>query len=393
MKLAQRSNIEPSLTLAMTAKAKQMRAGGVDVISFAAGEPDFHTPEYIKSAGKRAIDEDKTYYTPASGIVELKQQVVRKLERENGLSYGVDQVSINSGAKHSVFNVLFALVEEGDEVIVPAPYWVSYSEMVRLCGATPVFVHVTEKTGFKLSPDRLKEVMTHRTKVLLINSPCNPTGAVYSRDELFSLAAVVEDKDIVVISDEIYEKILYEGNKHVSIASYSPELKERTVVINGMSKAFSMTGWRIGYAAGPKSIIDAINTMQGHTTGNPTSISQWASVTGLERESEFIGKWVEEFRKRRDHIVRELNSFDGVSCTTPGGAFYVFPSVSGLLGRTFRGVRIDSDVDLCYYLLEKAHVAAVPGKAFGAEGYVRLSFATSMENIVEGMKRMREAVA
>jgi aspartate aminotransferase len=393
MNLAQRSNIEPSLTLAMNTKAKQMRAAGVDVISFAAGEPDFPTPEHIKSAGKRAIDEDKTYYTPASGIVELKQQVVQKLERENGLSYGIDQISINSGAKHSVFNSLFALVEEGDEVIVPSPYWVSYSEMVRLCGATPVFVRATEETDFKLSPDRLKEALTNRTKVLLINSPCNPTGAVYSRDELFSLAAVVENKELVVISDEIYEKILYEGNEHVSIASYSPELKERTVVINGMSKAFSMTGWRIGYAAGPKSIIDAINAMQGHTSGNPTSISQWASVSGLEKDSEFIRQWVEEFRKRRDYIVRELNRIDGVACTTPGGAFYVFPGVRGLFGRTYQGVWIDNDLDLCYFLLEKAHIALVPGKAFGAEGYVRLSFATSMENIVEGLKRMKEAVA
>jgi aspartate aminotransferase len=393
MELAKRSNIEPSLTLAMNTKAKQMRTGGVDVVSFAAGEPDFHTPDHIKSAGKRAIDENKTYYTPASGIVELKEKVVQKLERENGLSYSVDQISINSGAKHSVFNALFALVEEGDEVVVPTPYWVSYSEMVRLCGATPVFIHTDEESGFKITPGLLKEAITKKSKVLLLNSPCNPTGAVYRKDELFALARVVEGRDIVVISDEIYEKILYEDNEHVSIAAYSPELKEQTVVVNGMSKAFSMTGWRIGYAAGPKKIIHAINTMQGHTSGNPTSIAQWASVTGLAQDSDFIGRWVGEFKRRRDYIVNALNGLDGVSCTTPDGAFYVFPSMKALLGRRIQGVQIDNDVDLSYYLLEKAHIAVVPGRAFGAEGYIRLSFATSMENIAEGMKRMKEALA
>jgi len=392
MKLAQRSNISPSLTLAMNTKANQMRAEGLDVISFAAGEPDFHTPEHIKTAGKRAIDENKTYYTPASGIVELKKQVVRKLERDNGLSYGIDQISINSGAKHSVFNVLFVLVQEGDEVIIPAPYWVSYSEMVRICSATPVFVDTPEENGFRLLPEQLKKALTRKTKVLLLNSPCNPTGTVYQREELFELARVIEDLDLVVVSDEVYEMILYEGNEHVSIASYSPKLKDRTVVINGMSKAYSMTGWRIGYAAGPKEVINAVNTLQGHTSGNPTSIAQWASVSGLEGGTDFVGDWVDEFRKRRDYIVNELNSIHGVTCTTPGGAFYVFPSVKGLIGRTFRGRKIENSVDLSYYLLEVGHIAVVPGQAFGAEGYIRISFATSMENIIEGMKRMKEVL-
>ncbi len=392
MKLAKRSNISPSLTLAMNTKAKQMKAQGLDVISFAAGEPDFHTPGHIKDAGKNAIEGDKTYYTPASGIIELKQQVVRKLQKENGLSYETEQISINSGAKHSVFNTLFVLVEEGDEVIIPAPYWVSYSEMVRICGGTPVFVKTAEETGFKLESQQLKKVISKRTKVLLLNSPCNPTGAVYSRDELFGLARIIEDLDIIVVSDEIYEKILYEGNEHISIATYSPKLKEKTVVINGMSKAYSMTGWRIGYAAGSKYIIDAVNKLQGHMSGNPTSISQWASVAGLEHESDFVDDWVTEFRKRRDYIVRELNSIEGISCTTPGGAFYVFPSVKGLIGRTFRGREIGDCVDLSYYLLEEGHIAVVPGQAFGAEGYIRISFATSMENIVEGVKRLKDVL-
>ena len=393
MKLAKRSNIAPSLTMAMNTRAKQMKAQGLDVISFAAGEPDFHTPDHIKNAGKTAIDRNKTYYTPASGIVELKEQVINKLGKENGLHYEMDQVSINSGAKHSVFNVLFVLVEEDDEVIVPAPYWVSYSEMVRICSGTPVFVATTEETGFKLTPDQLKKAVTPRTKVLLLNSPCNPTGAVYSREELFALAETIEDRDIIVISDEIYEKILYDNNEHCSIAQYSDKMKSKTVVINGMSKAYSMTGWRIGYAAGPKDVIGAVNKLQGHTAGNPASISQWASVEGLDRGAFFVSDWVEEFAKRRDYIVSELNSIDGISCTTPGGAFYVFPNIQALLGRSFGGQNIEGSVDFAYYLLEKGHIAVVPGQAFGAEGYIRISFATSMENIVEGIKRFKGALA
>jgi len=393
MKLAKRSNIAPSLTMAMNTRAKQMRAQGLDVISFAAGEPDFHTPDHIKNAGKTAIDSDKTYYTPASGIVELKEQVINKLGKENGLHFEMDQVSINSGAKHSVFNVLFVLVEESDEVIVPAPYWVSYSEMVRICSGTPVFVTTTEESGFKLTPDQLKKAVTPRTKVLLLNSPCNPTGAVYTRKELFALAKIIEDKDIIVISDEIYEKILYDNNEHCSIAQYSDKMKSKTVVVNGMSKAYSMTGWRIGYAAGPKDIIGAVNKLQGHTAGNPTSISQWASVEGLDRGTFFVSDWVEEFAKRRDYIVSELNNIDGISCTTPGGAFYVFPNIQALLGRSFGGQKIEGSVDFAYYLLEQGHIAVVPGQAFGAEGYIRISFATSMENIVEGIKRLKEALA
>lgn len=393
MKLAKRSNIVPSLTMAMNTKAKQMRAQGQDVISFAAGEPDFHTPDHIKDAGKTAIDSDKTYYTPASGIVELKEQVLRKLDEENGLHYEIDQVSINSGAKHSVFNVLFVLVEEGDEVIVPAPYWVSYSEMVRICSATPVFVETTEESGFKLTPEQLRKAISPSTKALLLNSPCNPTGAVYTRDELYALAEILEDQEIIVISDEIYEKILYDDNKHSSIAAYSEKLKNKTVVINGMSKAYSMTGWRIGYAAGPKEIIGAVNKLQGHTSGNPTSISQWASVEGLDRGTSFVAGWVEEFTKRRDYIVSELNSIDGISCITPGGAFYVFPNIKELFGRSFGGKQIEGSVDFAYYLLEKGYIAVVPGQAFGAEGYMRISFATSMDNIVEGMKRLKGALS
>jgi aspartate aminotransferase len=393
MKLAKRSNIQPSLTLAMNTKAKQMKAKGIDVISFAAGEPDFNTPEHIKIAGKTAIEDNKTYYTPASGIPELKDAVVKKLQAENGLEYTIDEISINSGAKHSVFNVLAVTVEEGDEVIIPAPYWVSYSEMVHILGGKDVVIPTTEKTGFKITPDDLKSVLTEKTKVILLNSPCNPTGAVYNKDELFGLAEVVENKDIIIVSDEIYEKIIYDGGKHVSIASYSQKLKKKTVVVNGVSKAFSMTGWRIGYAAGPKEIIGAINKLQGHTSGNPTSISQWASLNALTGDMSFIQEWVSEFKKRRDYIVNELNNIPGISCTTPQGAFYVFPNIGNVLSRDIKGVRINDSIDLANYLLEKGRISMVPGKAFGADSYIRISFATSMENIIEGMKRLNESLA
>jgi len=393
MKLAKRSVIAPSLTLAMNTKAKQLRAQGIDVISFAAGEPDFPTPDHIKEAGKRAIDDNKTYYTPASGIPELKEAVAHKLKVENGLLYTTDEIVINSGAKHSVFNVLAVLVEEGDEVIIPSPYWVSYSEMVKICGGKPVFIQTTEDTGFKPSPAEFERALGRNTRVLLLNSPNNPTGSVYSRAELNALAALIEERDIVIISDEIYEKIIYDGNEHVSIASYSEKIKNKTVVINGMSKAFSMTGWRIGYAAGPKVIIDAVNKLQGHTSGNPASICQWASLEGLKQESSFIKERVAEFRKRREYILRELNSIEGVSCTNPGGAFYVFPNISTLLGSTIGGTRIDNSVDLANYLLEQGKIAVVPGRAFGADNYIRISFATSMENITKGMKRLKQALS
>jgi aspartate aminotransferase len=376
----------------MNTKAKQMKARGIDVISFAAGEPDFPTPDHIKIAGKRAIDDNKTYYTPASGINELKDLVVQKFKTDNELSYETDQISINCGAKHSVFNALAVLVEEGDEVLIPAPYWVSYSEMVRICGAEPVFITTTEESGFKISSAELKKNIGRRSRVLLLNSPCNPTGAVYSRDELFEIARVLEEMDIIVVSDEIYEKILYDGNEHVSIAAFSEKMKQKTVVINGMSKAYSMTGWRIGYTAGPKEIIAAVNKLQGHTSGNPTSISQWASLAGLGQDNSFINGWVTEFNKRKEYIVAELNRIRGVACTNPGGAFYVFPSVHSLLGRSYKGKKVEDSLDLAYYLLEEGRIAVVPGQAFGAEGYIRISFATSMENIVEGMKRFAEAV-
>jgi aspartate aminotransferase len=392
MELARRSNIFPSLTLAMNTKAKQMKDKGVNVISFAAGEPDFTTPRHIKDAGIRAIEENKTYYTPASGIIELKREIVQKLKTDNGLEYTTEQITVNSGAKHSVFNVLAVLIEEGDEVIVPAPYWVSYSEMVRILGGKNTIIPTTEDSGFKITPDDLNRVMGPRTKVFLLNSPCNPTGSVYSREELFSLAEYLEHRDVVIISDEIYEKILYDGKTHESIARFSENMKNKTVVINGVSKAFSMTGWRIGYAAGPANIIGAVNKLQGHTSGNPTSISQWAVLEALRGDFGFFESWIKEFKRRRDYIVGELNGIPGISCSKPEGAFYVFPNVSGLYGKEFQGKVINDSVGIADYLLEHGKIAVVPGKAFGADNYIRISFATSMENIVEGIKRLKEGV-
>ncbi len=392
MELARRSSISPSLTLAMNTKAKQMKARGIDVISFAAGEPDFTTPRHVKDAGIRAIEENRTYYTPASGIIELKQEIVRKLKTENGLDYTTDQITVNSGAKHSVFNVLAVLIEEGDEVIIPAPYWVSYSEMVRILGGKNILIPTTEDTGFKITPDDLERVVGPRTKVFLLNSPCNPTGSVYTRKELFSLAEYLENRDVVIISDEIYEKIIYDGKTHESIANFSEKTKNNTVVVNGVSKAFSMTGWRIGYAAGPEYIIGAVNKLQGHTSGNPTSISQWAGVEALKGDFAFFDSWITEFKKRRDYIVDELNGISGISCSKPEGAFYVFPNVSKLYGKVLQGKEIKDSLGISEYLLEYGKIAVVPGRAFGADNYIRISFATSMENIVEGIKRLRDSV-
>jgi len=392
MRLAKRTGISPSLTMAMNTRAKEMRRKGIDVISFAAGEPDFTTPDHVKDAAKRAINENKTYYTPASGIPELKELIVKKFKEENGLEYSTDEVVINSGAKHSVFNTFAAVVDKGDEVIIPAPYWVSYSEMVNILDGNYKLIKSDDKNGFKITAKQLEDSITEKSKTFLLNSPNNPTGAVYSKSELFELAEVLETKEIYIISDEIYEKILYDGKRHVSIATYSKKIKENTIVVNGLSKAFSMTGWRIGYAAGPKEVISAIGKLQGHTSGNPPSISQWAGVAALKNDSSFIDGWVKEFKKRRDYIVGELNNIPMISCSKPEGAFYVFPSVNETFGKMLKGYEIKDSVDLSNYLLKEGNIATVPGKAFGVDGYIRLSFATSMDNIVEGMKRMKVAL-
>ncbi|MBI5196974.1 MAG: pyridoxal phosphate-dependent aminotransferase, partial [Nitrospirae bacterium] len=340
MNLAKRvSQIQPSPTLAAEAKAKALRAQGVDVISFSAGEPDFDTPDWIKEAAITAIREGFTKYTLPSGIPELKQAVVEKLEKDHGLLYDISQILISCGAKHSLYNIAQVLFESGDEVIIPSPYWVSYPDQVRLNDAAPVFVNTDEEHGFLLQPDALERAITPRTKALILNSPANPTGAAYDRVHLERIAEIILKHDLLIISDEIYEKILYDGFSHVSIASLGPEIQRRTLVVNGLSKAYSMTGWRIGYAAGPKEIITAMSNVQSQSTSNPTSIAQKAAVAALRGDPSFTEMMVARFDNRRKYIVERLNRIPGVFCGTPKGSFYVFPKVTGLLGRTFHEKR------------------------------------------------------
>lgn len=394
MKLAARvAKIKPSETLAITAKANALRAEGRDVIGFGAGEPDFDTPENIKAAAIRAIEAGFTKYTPVGGTDELKDAIIDKLKRDNALEYKRSQIVVSCGAKHTLYNLAQALFEPGDEVIIPAPYWVSYPDIVVLAGGTPVIVDTLEKDGFKMKPEQLQAAVTERTKAVVINSPSNPTGAAYSPEELKALAAVLLDKEIFVICDDIYEKIIYANFPFENIATAEPKLKDRTIVVNGVSKAYAMTGWRIGYAAGPEQLIAAIIKIQSQNTSNPASISQKAAVEALKGDQQVVGKMVAEFRQRRDTIVKLLNEIDGVKCLSPEGAFYVFPNVSGIYGRSFQGKKITDSTELINYLLDEANVATVPGAAFGNDNHIRLSYATSLKNIEEGLKRIKIAIS
>lgn len=385
-------SISPSPTLALTAKAKAMRAQGIDVIGFGAGEPDFDTPDHIKAEAIKAIDEGFTKYTPTSGTPELKAAICRKFKEDNGLDYDPSQVVVSSGAKHSIYNIVQVLCEEGDEVIVPAPYWVSYTEQVNLAGANPVIIPTGEDTGFKITSEMLARRITDLTTLLILNSPSNPTGAVYSRKELEAIARVAIDRGIWVLSDEIYEKIIYDGEGHVSIASLGPEIKARTLVVNGVSKTYSMTGWRIGYAAGNKEIMAAISNLQDHSTSNPTSIAQRAALAALSGPQEPVRRMVQEFQKRRDYMVGRVNGIRGLSCLMPKGAFYAFVNASRLMGKTFGGKTIRNSADLTELLLTEGRVAVVPGGPFGSDDHIRLSYALSMEHIVTGLDRMQEVV-
>ncbi|MFH1801082.1 MAG: pyridoxal phosphate-dependent aminotransferase [Candidatus Omnitrophota bacterium] len=383
--------ISPSPTLAITAKAKKMQSEGINVIGFGAGEPDFDTPVNIKEAAKRAIDKGFTKYTPTAGAKELKDAICKKFARDNQLTYTPEEILVSCGAKHSIFNVVLALCGEGDEVIIPSPYWVSYPEMVKVVGAKSVLLSTTEENGFKITPEQLDAAITPKTKLFILNSPSNPTGMVYSESELRALSEVVVRRGIFCLSDEIYEKLVY-GEKHVSIASFGPEIKKQTIVVNGMSKVYSMTGWRIGYAAGPKEIIQAMSNLQDHSTSNPTSISQAASVEALEGPQDELTRMVDEFTRRRKYMVDRVNSIKGLRTTTPGGAFYCWIDISGLLGKSIEGGLIGNSLQLTEMLLSKAYVAVVPGGVFGDDHYIRLSYATSIENIVEGLNRIESFV-
>ena len=393
MKLTKRiQSIKPSPTLAITMKANALRAQGRDIIGFGAGEPDFDTPENIKAAAVRAIASGFTKYTPVGGIDELKDAIAAKMARDHGLDYNRSQIVVSCGAKHTLYNLIQVLCEEGDEVIVPAPYWVSYVDIVVLAGATPVVIPTEQAVGFKLTPDLLRRAVTDRTRVLILNSPANPTGAAYSREELTALAAVLATMEITVISDDIYEKIIYDGFEFFSIAAVSEEMKDRTVIVNGVSKAYAMTGWRIGYAAGSEPIVAAVTKLQSQNTSNPASIAQKAAVEALNGSQEAVGMMVKAFRERRDVIVAALNKIPGLTCPNPQGAFYVFPNVAQIYGRSFQEKVIDDSTSLAAYLLDEANVAVVPGIDFGADNYIRLSYATSQELIEKGVVRIAQAL-
>ncbi len=394
MKLAQRTSmIEASPTLAMSAKAKQLKSQGIDVIDFGVGEPDFDTPEHIKKACIKAIENGFTKYTAAAGIPELKKVLSEKMKTRNNLDYAPDQIIISNGGKHSLFNIMMALLDPGDEVILPAPYWVSYPEQVKMAGGVNVIVPTLEENGFKMTPEDFKKAITPKTKMLIINSPSNPTGGIYSEIELKALADICVKNNIYVCSDECYEDLVYDGEKHVSIASFGKEIYDLTISCFTFSKSYAMTGWRLGYCAGPKEAIKAMSEFQSHTTSNPVSFVQKGGIEAITGPSaEPLKMMYTEFDKRRKRIVELLSKVPGVSCQVPKGAFYAFPNVSGLFGKTYHGVSVNNSLELCNYLLEKGHIATVPGSAFGAEGFVRFSYATSMENIEEGIRRMTEAL-
>ncbi len=390
MKLSKRiMKIGPSPTLGITARAKKMKAEGIDVVGFGAGEPDFDTPANIKDAAKKAIDSGFTKYTPTSGIQELKAAICEKLKRDNSLDYSPDQILVSCGAKHSIFNIVMALCEEGDEVIIPSPFWVSYPEMVNLSGAKPVIIKTTQESNLKITPDQLKKAITPRTKLFILNSPSNPTGMVYSRAELEAISEILVKNNVCCISDEIYEKIIYDG-AHVSIASFSQDMKDLTIVVNGLSKSYSMTGWRIGYAAGPKDVIGTMSNLQDHSTSNPTSISQKAALEALLGPQDEMKKMVQAFKERRNYMVQRLNSIGGIECLLPDGAFYTFPNISQMIDKKYNGKLIKDSFSLTEILLADAKVAVVPGAVFGDDNHIRLSYATSMENIKKGLDRIEE---
>ncbi|HZM03197.1 MAG TPA: pyridoxal phosphate-dependent aminotransferase [Candidatus Saccharimonadales bacterium] len=375
--------LTPSITLAIDAKAKQMKADGIDVVGFGAGEPDFATPKHITEAAIKALQEGFTKYTPSSGIPELRQAAADKFKRDNGLSYQPSQIIISCGGKHSCCNVILATCNPGDEVIIPAPYWLSYPEMVRLAEGTPVIIETSDKTEFKITPEQLRAAITPRTRLFILNSPSNPTGSLYTRDEIKALGDVCVEKDVLIMSDEIYEKLVYDGAEHASVASFSPAHFERTIIVHGLAKAYSMTGWRIGLTAAPAPIAKAIDAIQSHSTSNPTSFAQKGAVAALNGPQDHIAIWRAEFARRRAYAWKKLNSIPNVSCVNAKGAFYLFPNISKT------GLK---SMDFAAQLLEKEKVAVIPGLAFGADEYVRISYATSMENLEKGLDRMEKFI-
>ena len=392
-KLAERTQgIKPSVTLVIAAKAGKLRAEGVDVANFSAGEPDFDTPERIKAAAVDALRKGMTKYTDVKGLEPLREAITQKYQREYGLTYRKEDVLVSCGAKHSLYNILQAVLDPGDEVLIPAPYWVSYSDMALLAGGVSKTIPTSEATSFRIRPEQLEGALTPRTRVFILNSPCNPTGASYNRDELLAISRILEKHDCLILADDIYEKIVYDNFQFHNIVALNSRLRERTIIVNGVSKTYAMTGWRIGYALGPGDIIAPAAKIQSQSTSNPTSIAQAAALEALCGPQDEVAIMVREFEKRRDLIVERLNSISGFRCLKPQGAFYVFPNVSGLLGKTANGKKLDSPCDVADYLLEEAKVAVVPGEDFGSKEHIRFSYATSLEDIEKGCRRIQEAV-
>ena len=391
--LSQRAvSLKPSATLAIAAKEKALRAQGLDIVGFGAGEPDFDTPTHIKRAAIDAIMDGFTKYTPVGGIDPLKDAIIEKFKRDNDLEYKRDEIVVSCGGKHSLYNLFQAIFQEGDEVIIPVPYWVSYPAMVELADAKPVFVETHEEEEYQLTAKMIEQHLSPKTKGIILNYPSNPVGSVFFLENLEQIGKLAVEHNVYLISDEIYDKLVYDGYKHTSIASLGHPIKEMTIITHAVSKTYAMTGWRIGFTAGPREIIQAMSNIQSQSTSNPTSISQYAALAALTGPQDFVGAMVNEFTKRRDVLVSGLRSMEGVTCYNPKGAFYVFPSFKALLGKRYKGRKVTNINEFTAILLEDFHVAVVPGIEFGAEGYLRLSFATSMQNIEKGLERIKKAV-
>ena len=381
-------NINPSITLAITAKAKALKAQGVDVVSFGAGEPDFNTPKNIIDAAKKAMDEGKTKYTAASGIIELKEALCKKFKEDNNLSYNTSNIIISTGGKQALANAMFAILNEGEEVLIPVPYWVSYPELVKLAGGNPVFVECKEENDYKFTIEALEKATTKKTKAIVINSPNNPTGSIYSENELREIAGFAKKHDLIIISDEMYEKLIYDGEKHISIASLSEDAYNRTIIVNGFSKAFAMTGWRLGYSAANEEITKLMSSIQSHMTSNANSITQYAAVEALNGPKDALNDMVKEFEERRNYMTNLIDNIEGLSYIRPSGAFYVMINIKNCINKSLNGETIKDSMDFSKMLLDEEKVAVIPGAAFGLENYIRLSYATSKDMIGEGLKRI-----
>ena len=390
-RLAQK--LKPSATLAITAKAKALKAQGIDVIGFGAGEPDFDTPQNIKNSAVDAITKGYTKYTAVGGIDQIKDAINYRMNADYGLQYDKSEIMVSCGAKHTLYNISQVLIDPGDEVIIPAPFWVTYPEQVTIAGGTPVIIDTDESTGFKLTPDMLKDNITNRTRILILNYPSNPTGATYTKNDLVDIADLCLRNNITIITDEIYDKILYGSLSHTSLPSISDDVKKNSILVNGVSKSYSMTGWRIGFAAGDREVIKAMSNLQGQCTSNPVTISQYAAIEALKGDQSEVEKMRQQFELRKDYIVKKLNSIEGISCFEPQGAFYVFPNVTSFYGKNYKGKKITGSVDFTEFLLEEAKVAVVPGVEFGADNYIRISYAVSMDEIKDGLYRIENSLA